>query len=176
VARENVFADLRAKYFEIPRPDEVPAPNAVDQAWCAIMEIGYPQAIVTTVAFSDGTARVLRSTGGGFFVAGVVEAVRPAAQGFVEGARLSKPAFTPTTDFPQPGLVTLSFTPAVMLAFPAPPPLKKILAAKSMRCPLFTLRACAYCMSFSNYRSKVSSDKTPNQLLEPTAGRCEVHV
>jgi hypothetical protein len=102
VARENVFADLRAKYFEIPRPDEVPAPNAVDQAWCAIMEIGYPEAVVTTVAFSDGTARVLRSTGGGFFVAGVVEAVRPAAQGFVEGARLSKPAFTPTTEFPQP--------------------------------------------------------------------------
>ena len=102
MARENVFADLREKYFEILRPAEVPAPNAVDQAWCAIMEIGYPQAVVTTVAFSDGTARVLRSTGGGFFAAGIVEPVRPAAQGFVERARLAKPAFTPATEFSQP--------------------------------------------------------------------------
>jgi hypothetical protein len=101
VARENVFADLRAKYFEIPRPDEVPVPN-VDQAWCAMMEIGYPQAVVTTVAFSDVTARVLRSTGGDFFAAGVVEPVWSAAEGFVERARLAKPAFTPTTEFPQP--------------------------------------------------------------------------
>jgi hypothetical protein len=102
VARENVFADLREKYFEIPRPDEIPAPSAADQAWCAIMEIGYPQAVVTTVAFSDGTARVLRSTGGGFCAAGIVEPVRPAAEGFVEQARLSKLALTPTTQFPQP--------------------------------------------------------------------------
>jgi len=78
--RENVFADLRAKYFEMPRPNEVPAPNAVNEAWCVIMEVGYPQSVVTTVAFGDGSARVLRSTGGGFLVAGVVEAVRPAAQ------------------------------------------------------------------------------------------------
>jgi hypothetical protein len=100
--RENVFADLRAKYFEMPRPNEVPAPNAVNEAWCVIMEVGYPQSVVTTVAFGDGSARVLRSTGGGFLVAGVVEAVRPAAQEFVEGARMSKLAFMPTTEFPQP--------------------------------------------------------------------------
>jgi hypothetical protein len=65
------------------------------------MEIAYPQATVTTVAFSDGTARVLRSTGGGFFAAGVVEPVRPAAEAFVREARQQKPALTPASEFPQ---------------------------------------------------------------------------
>ena len=102
MARENVFANLRAKYFEIPRPEEIPAPSSSDEAWAAIMEIAYPQSTVSTVAFSDGTARVLRSTGGGFFAAGVVEPVRPAAEAFVREARRLKPAFTRTTDFPQP--------------------------------------------------------------------------
>lgn len=102
MTRANVFADLRAKYFEIPRSEEIPVPLTSDEAWAAIMEIAYPEATVTTVAFSDGTARVLRSTGGGFFAAGVVESVRPAAEGFILEARRLKSAFTRATDFPEP--------------------------------------------------------------------------
>ena len=102
MARENVFADLRAKYFEIPRPEEVPAPRASDEPWAVIMEIAYPESTVTTIAFSDGTARVFRSTGGGFFAAGVVEPVRPAAETCVHEARQLKWEFTPVSHFPQP--------------------------------------------------------------------------
>ncbi|MGC2626626.1 MAG: hypothetical protein WA269_07300 [Candidatus Udaeobacter sp.] len=102
MARDNVFADLRAKYFEILRPEEVPAPASPDEPWAAIMEIAYPQATVTTVAFSDGTARVLRSTGGGFFAAGVVEPVRPAAEAFIREARQQKHVLMPASPFPQP--------------------------------------------------------------------------
>jgi hypothetical protein len=102
VAQENVFADLRAKYFEIPRPEEVPPPAASDEPWAAIMEIAYPESTLTTVAFSDGTARVLRSTGGGFFAAGVVEPVRPAAEAFIHETRQRKSEFTSVSQFPQP--------------------------------------------------------------------------
>jgi hypothetical protein len=96
------FADLRAKYFEIPRPEEVPPPTPPDEPWAAMMEIAYPESTLTTVAFSDGTARVLRSTGGGFFAAGVVEPVRPAAEAFMREARQQDFAFAPTGEFPQP--------------------------------------------------------------------------
>jgi hypothetical protein len=102
VARENVFADLRAMYFEIARPDEVPSPLASDEPWAAMMEIAYTESTLTTVAFSDGITRVLRSTGGGFFAAGVVEPVRPAAEAFIHETRQSKSAFTPVREFPQP--------------------------------------------------------------------------
>jgi hypothetical protein len=102
VARANVFADLRAKYFEIPRPGEVPPPVSEDQPWAAIMEIAYPESTVTTVAFSDSSARVLRSTGGGFFTDGIVESVRPAADGFMREARQQNSTFTPAHEFPQP--------------------------------------------------------------------------
>jgi hypothetical protein len=101
VARENVFADLHAKYFEIPRPEEVPPPPASDEPWVAIMEIAYAESTLTTVAVSDGTARVLRSAGGGFFAPGVVEPVRPAAKAFIDETRQRKSAFTPASEFPQ---------------------------------------------------------------------------
>jgi hypothetical protein len=66
------------------------------------MEIAYPESTLSTIAFSDGTARVLRSTGGGFFAAGVVEPVRPAAEAFIHEARQLKSEFTPVSQFPQP--------------------------------------------------------------------------
>jgi hypothetical protein len=102
VALANVFADLRAKYFGMPRPEEVPPPASPDEPWAAVMEIAYPQSTLTAVALSDGTARVLRSTGGGFFSAGVVEAVRPAAEAFIREARRQNSTFTPASEFPQP--------------------------------------------------------------------------
>ena len=102
MARANVFADLRAKYFEMPRPGEVPPPASPDEPWAAVMEIAYPQSTLTTVALSDGTARVLRGTGGGFFSAAVVEAVRPAAEAFIREAQQQNSTFTPASEFPQP--------------------------------------------------------------------------
>jgi hypothetical protein len=109
MARENVFADLRAKYFEIPRPEEVPPPTSSDEPWAAVMEIAYSEATVTTVALSDGTGRVLRSTGGGFFAAGVVESVRPAAEAFVREAQRQNSAFTLAREFPQPDVGQVGF-------------------------------------------------------------------
>jgi len=100
----NVFADLRAKYFTLTRNDACPRPSTPNEPWGAIMEIGYPQqVIVTTVAFTDGTASVLRSAGGGFFGGGTIGGVKTAAEDFLRQAQRLQPQTTPTQDFPQPG-------------------------------------------------------------------------
>jgi hypothetical protein len=98
----NDFADLRANYFTLPRVGGgIPEPLNPNEPWGVIMEIGYPQATVTTVAFSDGTASVLRSSGGGFFGGGD-DRVQGAAREFLKYARLVQPLMTRTGEFPGP--------------------------------------------------------------------------
>ncbi len=98
----NVFADLRAKYFTLARNDSCPVPSSPNEPWGAMMEIGYPEAIVTTVAFTDSTASILRSSGGGFFGGGSVGAVKTAAEHFIKEAQKAQSQMTSTREFPQP--------------------------------------------------------------------------
>ena len=65
------------------------------------MEIGYPEAIVTTVSFADGTVSVLRSSGGGFFGGGD-ESVQSAGKAFLKQAQICQPQMTLASDFPGP--------------------------------------------------------------------------
>lgn len=65
------------------------------------MEIGYPEAIVTTVSFADGTVSVLRSAGGGFFGGGD-KSVQSAGKAFLKQAQVFQPQMTLTDDFPAP--------------------------------------------------------------------------
>lgn len=97
----NVFADVRAKYFALTRADHFPSPASVTEPWGVIMEIAYPEAIVTTVSFADGTVSVLRSSGGGFFGGGD-ESVQSAGREFLKQAQMSQPQMTLTSDFPAP--------------------------------------------------------------------------
>jgi len=98
---KSVFADLSAKYFTVERPGFFPAPASATAPWGAIMEIGYPEAVVTSVTFSDGTVSVLRSAGGGFFGGGD-EAVQNAGRCFLRQAQLSQARMRLATDFPPP--------------------------------------------------------------------------
>jgi hypothetical protein len=98
----NAFADLRAKYFELPRPN-TPAALAAPEPWGIVMEIAYPQAILTTVAFADGTASVLRSTGGGFFGGGDA-GVQQAREEFLKHAQLAQAQMTQVQNFPEPNV------------------------------------------------------------------------
>jgi hypothetical protein len=104
----NVFADLRAKYFELPRPDAIKISSAAEP-WGAIMEIGYPQAVVTTVAFADGTASVLRSTGGGFFGGGDAS-VQQARLEFLRQSHVVRSKFASIERFPEPSIGNVSFS------------------------------------------------------------------
>jgi hypothetical protein len=99
----NVFADLRVKYFTLTRNEAFPKPAGSQEPWGVMMEIGYPQqVVVTTVVFADGTASVLRSSGGGFFGGGTIESIKTAAEDFLRQARRLRPQTTPTRDYPQP--------------------------------------------------------------------------
>ena len=102
-SQKNVFADLRATYFTLTR-DELfcPAPSNPTDPWGVIMEIGYQEATVTTVTFTEGSSRVLRSTGGGFFSTGQIESVRSAGQAFLKQAQQLQPHTTPAHEFPGP--------------------------------------------------------------------------
>jgi hypothetical protein len=100
----NVFAELRAKYFVLSRAGvSIPEPTRSTEPWGVIMEIGYPQATVTTVAFADGTVSLLRSSGGGFFGGGD-ELVQDAGSAFLRQAQSCQPRMILTTDFPSPGV------------------------------------------------------------------------
>jgi hypothetical protein len=109
-SKENVFADLRAKYFTLTR-DELfcPAPANPTDPWGIIMEIAYQTATVATVTFTEGSSRVLRSTGGGFFSAGVVESVRSAGEAFLKQAQQLQPKTTLAHEFPGPSIGQVVF-------------------------------------------------------------------
>ncbi len=105
----TVFADLRAKYFALSRADvSIPAPPSTTEPWGVVMEIGYPEATVTTVTFADGTVSALRSSGGGFFGGGD-ESVQDAGRAFLRLAQLCQPQMTLTTDFPEPAVGQVIF-------------------------------------------------------------------
>ena len=103
-----MWTDLRSKYFDIPRGPSFPQPTSATEPWGAIMEVGHAPAIVTTVAFSDGTASVVRSTGGGFFGGGDAT-VQEARVAFLREAALAQPQSVHVTEFPHPGIGAVMF-------------------------------------------------------------------
>ena len=108
--RPEQFEDLRAKYFALTREELFcPLPANPAEPWGVIMEIGYEAATVTTVTFSEGTSRVFRSTGGGFFSAGPIESVRIAGGAFLKRAQEHQPQTTPASVFPRPRRGQVSF-------------------------------------------------------------------
>lgn len=107
--RLDAHADLRAKYFKLTRNDAMPKPATPGEPWGVMMEMGYPKMVLTTVAFSDGTATVLRSSGGGCFGGGGIGTVKIAAEDFLKEARKPHPEMKPTREFPQPGLGHVTF-------------------------------------------------------------------
>lgn len=107
--RLDAHADLRAKYFRLTRNDAMPKPATPDEPWGVMMEMGYPRKVLTTVVFSDGTATVLSSSGGGCFGGGGIGAVKTAAEDFLQEARKPHPELKPAHEFPQPGLGYVTF-------------------------------------------------------------------
>jgi hypothetical protein len=107
--RIDAHADLRAKYFTLTRNDACPKPATPNEPWGVMMEIGYPKMVMTTVAFSDGTASVMRSSGGGFFGSGAIGPVKAAAEDFLKEARKPHPEMKPAHEYPQPGRGYVTF-------------------------------------------------------------------
>ncbi len=103
--QQNPYPDLRNQAFTCKRTDiGIPAPGQAKEPWGAIMEMGYEKGPVTIVTFSDGSASIYLSSGGGFIGGIGHESVRRAAQAFVSAAGKFQPQMTAAKDFPEPTL------------------------------------------------------------------------
>ena len=87
------YDDLRPKYFALPRPvGNNSEPSHPGEIWGAFIELAYPAATVLSVAFTDGTVSILRSTGGGFFGGGD-ERIQAARKSFLEATAAARATY-----------------------------------------------------------------------------------
>lgn len=108
VAGENPYVGLRTQALSLSAA-EAGLTVADDQVWGAVMDLPISQAIATVVAFSDGTASIYLSSGGGFVGGGQQPAVNKAAIEFVTTAQDAGASFAPAADFPLPGTGEVRF-------------------------------------------------------------------
>lgn len=102
VMREQALTATRAKFG---------LPGTLDrlEPWGVVMDIAFQDGgSYTTIAFSDGSASIYLSSGGGFIGGHEHEAVNKAARRVVQLAARFQPQLTPTPVFPLPaaGMVT----------------------------------------------------------------------
>lgn len=85
-----------------------PTPERPD-VWGVLMETGYPRAVVTLVAFADGTISLYFSSGGGTLGAGGHDSVRAAAEVFLDATQAYHAAFAPAAATPAPDVGRVRF-------------------------------------------------------------------
>src|SRR5258707_6117040 len=106
--RKNPYPRLRALALYSKRiPNSIPKPSSPTEPWGVVMDWIVSSAIATVVAFSDGSASVYFSSGGGLLGGQAHEPIRNAARQAVAIAAEFQPQMQLTTDFPlpQPGIV-----------------------------------------------------------------------
>lgn len=79
--------------------------GTMEQTFGVIMETGYPEAVVTLIALSDGTASLYFSNGGGMIGLGQHEGPAVAARSLISFADHNLTQLAPASDtpLPQPG-------------------------------------------------------------------------
>ena len=103
-SRYDTYLGLRDLALHMDRTKAgLPVPSTASEPWGAIMDWGMDKGTATVVAFSDGSASIYLSSGGGFLGgAQTNESVREAAKGMVVAATASLPQTHPTTAYPLP--------------------------------------------------------------------------
>jgi len=94
----EVFRELRAQALQLKANDA----GLKGSTFGLLMETGYPEAVVTLVALSDGTASLYFSNGGGIIGAGQHERPATAARSLVAFAAHNLGHLSKATDFPLP--------------------------------------------------------------------------
>lgn len=106
----EVFGGLRAQALDMdPASGGMVQSPAYPNVWAVLVEIGYPAAVATVVAFADGTTSLYLSSGGGVIGGGERASVKAAsAQLFrVAEAVFAHMPKAETTPLPTPGRVRL---------------------------------------------------------------------
>jgi hypothetical protein len=97
----DVVRELREQALKLDVSEFPPAPQRPHVVG-VMMETGYPQAVVSLVAFADGTTSLYFSTGGGIIGAGQHDVVYAAAQEFLDAAEAHLAEFAPADATPPP--------------------------------------------------------------------------
>ena len=102
-ASKNAYQGLRNLVFQSTRAKlGLPPESTPTQPWGVVMDWGLPEGTATVVAFSDGSASVYLSSGGGFIGGASHESIRKAAQKMVTIADGCQPQTHATTTYPLP--------------------------------------------------------------------------
>jgi len=101
--RNNPYPGLRALALKAKRSQtDVAAISSPTEPWGVIMEWVLTSAVVTVVAFRDGSASAYFSTGGGFVGGQAYEPIRRAAKEAVSVVAKFQSEMELTTEFPLP--------------------------------------------------------------------------
>jgi hypothetical protein len=85
------------------KPDSISIkPKNANEVWGVVMETGYPEAVATLVALSDGTVSLYTSNGGGIIGLGPHVGPRRAAQSFLAASQQFSNQMQPTKSYPLP--------------------------------------------------------------------------
>lgn len=102
-AGRAVFADLRKQALSGTRESfGIDASATPSTPWCVVMETGFAEGSFTLVAFSDGSASIYLSSGGGSIGGGAHQTISKAAQAMVALAAKFQPRASATKAFPLP--------------------------------------------------------------------------
>ena len=100
---EDVFQGLRSLAFQNTRAKlGLPQPTTPTQPWGVIMDWGVTNGTATVGAYSDGSASVYLSSGGGYIGGQSHESIRKAAQKMVAIAAECQPQTSATLAHPLP--------------------------------------------------------------------------
>jgi hypothetical protein len=103
----EIYSDLRNQVLQL-KPDAIGVQDA-DQStvFAVLMETGYPEAVATLVAVTDGTSSLYFSNGGGIIGGGEHEPIRRISGEFVQLAQqfVAKSTLTDTFPLPKKGSV-----------------------------------------------------------------------
>jgi hypothetical protein len=100
------YLGLRSLAFTIDAATiQVSRDSHIRPAWCALLEFGGPEGSATLMAVADGTVSLYTSAGGGIIGAGEHEAVRMAADRFLEEASDAAVYMRPIGEDPAPPVV-----------------------------------------------------------------------
>ena len=101
---------LRDQALRITAPDLDLSPTSErPHVWGAIMELGYPTGIATLVTLAEGTTSLYFSNGGGVIGAGEHEAVRQAAETFLDVVEDHRGHLVPIDETPTPRIGRVRF-------------------------------------------------------------------
>jgi hypothetical protein len=106
----QIYTQLRNQIVTlVPSEAGIEQSQEMPNVWGVLMEMGYPQAVVTLVSLADGTTSMYFGNGGGMIGGGKHAAVATASKSLVSRSEEYFKNMTLTTSFPLPAVGRVKF-------------------------------------------------------------------